>query len=125
METAIDIAEADPQAARDALWSNCGATAVTLQCLEAGADMSPERATLAVGAAIQLASAELASADPDLRSRSRGAAALAGGRPGRDRTTGFAQPLRPSKKTSNWLSFGGRGLPLPRKTLASFMPTDS
>jgi hypothetical protein len=31
--------------------------------------MSPERATLAIGAAIQIASAELASVAPDLRGR--------------------------------------------------------
>ena len=68
VETAIDIAEADPGAAREALWSLRG-DPVSLQRLEAGLRMSPERATLAVGAAIQIASAELGSVAPDLRGR--------------------------------------------------------
>ena len=68
VETAIDIAESDPGAARDALWSLRG-DVVSLQRLEAGLQMSPERATLAIGAAIQIASAELGSVTPDLRSR--------------------------------------------------------
>lgn len=69
VETAIDIAEADPRAAREALWSLRG-DCVSLQRLEAGLQLSPERATLAIGAAIQIASAELASVAPDLRGRS-------------------------------------------------------
>jgi hypothetical protein len=68
VETAIDIAESDPGAAREALWSLRGDPA-SLQRLEAGLQMSPERATLAVGAAIQIASAELSSVAPDLRGR--------------------------------------------------------
>ncbi len=68
VETAIDIAESDPHAARDALWSLRG-DPVSLQRLEAGLQMSPERATLAIGAAIQIASAELGSVAPDLRGR--------------------------------------------------------
>jgi hypothetical protein len=68
VETAIDIAESDPGGAREALWSLRG-DCVSLQRLEAGLAMSPERATLAVGAAIQIASAELASVAPDLRGR--------------------------------------------------------
>jgi len=68
VETAIDIAESDPQAARDALWSLRG-DSVSLQRLEAGLQMSPARATLAIGAAIQIASAELSSVAPDLRGR--------------------------------------------------------
>jgi hypothetical protein len=68
VETAIDIAESDPGEARDALWSLRG-DCVSLQRLEAGLQMSPKRATLAIGAAIQIASAELASVAPDLRSR--------------------------------------------------------
>jgi hypothetical protein len=68
VETAIDIAESDPAGAREALWSLRG-DCVSLQRLEAGLQMSPERATLAIGAAIQIASAELGSAAPDLRGR--------------------------------------------------------
>ena len=68
VETAIDIAESDPAGARKVLWSLRG-DCVSLQRLEAGLQMSPERATLAIGAAIQIASAELASVAPDLRGR--------------------------------------------------------
>jgi hypothetical protein len=68
VETAIDIAESDPREAREVLWSLRG-DAACLQRLEAGLQMSPERATLAIGAAIQIASAELASVAPDLRGR--------------------------------------------------------
>lgn len=68
VETAIDIAESDPREAREVLWSLRG-DPVSLQRLEAGLQMSPERATLAIGAAIQIASAELASVTPDLRGR--------------------------------------------------------
>jgi hypothetical protein len=65
---AIDIAETDPAGAREALWSLRG-DPISLQRLEAGLQMSPERATLAIGAAIQIASAELGSVAPDLRGR--------------------------------------------------------
>jgi hypothetical protein len=68
VETAIEIAESDPAGAREALWSLRG-DCVSLQRLEAGLQMSPERATLAIGAAIQIASAELGSVAPDLRGR--------------------------------------------------------
>jgi hypothetical protein len=68
VETAIDIAESDPVGAREALWSLRG-DCLSLQRLEAGLQMTPERATLAIGAAIQIASAELASVAPDLRGR--------------------------------------------------------
>jgi hypothetical protein len=68
VETAVDIAESDPGGAREALWSLRG-DPISLQRLEAGLQMSPERATLAIGAAIQIASAELASVAPDLRGR--------------------------------------------------------
>jgi hypothetical protein len=68
VETAIDIAEADPRGAREALWSLRG-DCVSLRRLEAGLAMTPERATLAIGAAIQLADAELSSPAPDLRGR--------------------------------------------------------
>jgi hypothetical protein len=68
VEAVIDVAESDPSGARKALWSLRG-DCVSLERLEAGLRMSPERATLAIGAAIQIASAELGSASPDLRSR--------------------------------------------------------
>jgi hypothetical protein len=65
---AIDVAEADPAGAREALWSLRG-DRITMERLEAHLSLSTKRATLALGAAIQLADAELASPDPDLRSR--------------------------------------------------------
>lgn len=68
VETAIDIAEADPAGAREALWSLRG-DCTALECLESGLEMSPERATMAIGAAIQVLEAELASPDPNLRDR--------------------------------------------------------
>ncbi len=68
VEKVIDLAEANPRGARQALWSLRG-DCVSLERLEAGLAMSPERATLAIGAAIQLVDAELASPAPDLRSR--------------------------------------------------------
>jgi hypothetical protein len=68
VETALEIVEADPRAAHEALSALRGDPA-KLQRLEAGLGMRPERATLAVGAVIQLSIAELASANPDLRSR--------------------------------------------------------
>ena len=68
VETAIEIVEADPEAAREALSALRGDPAA-LQRLEAGLDLSPERATLAIGAAIQLAVTELAAPVPNLRER--------------------------------------------------------
>jgi predicted exporter len=68
LEAAIDAAETDPDGAREALWT-LRRDRVTLERLERCLDGDPERATLALGAAIQLAHAELASRDPDLRSR--------------------------------------------------------
>lgn len=65
---AIDVAEADPAGAREALWSLRG-DRVTMERLEAHLSLDTKRAILALGAAIQLADAELASPDPDLRSR--------------------------------------------------------
>jgi hypothetical protein len=64
----ITFAEAEPEAARAALWELRGDGAA-LTRLEACLGGNAERATLALGAAIQLASAELASPAPDLRSR--------------------------------------------------------
>lgn len=66
VETAIDIAEDNPTGARQALWSLRG-DCTALEHLEAGLEMPPERATLAIGAAIQLLDAELASPAPSLR----------------------------------------------------------
>lgn len=68
LEMAVDIAELDPKGARAALWTLRG-NRIELERLEERLDMAPERATLALGAAIQLAGAELASPEPDLRSR--------------------------------------------------------
>lgn len=64
----IEIAEMDPDGTRDALWALRG-NPDALQGLEAGLGLSPQRATLALGGAIQLASAELASEEPDLPRR--------------------------------------------------------
>jgi hypothetical protein len=68
LEAMTAIAEEDPLGTREALWA-LRADADALGRLEEGLDMSPARATLALGGAIQLASAELSSAEPDLRSR--------------------------------------------------------
>jgi hypothetical protein len=68
VEKAIDVAETDPAGAREALWSLRG-DRVTMERLEAHLSLSTKRAIFALGAAIQLADAELASPDPDLRSR--------------------------------------------------------
>jgi len=68
VETAIEIAESDPRAAREALAALRGDPAA-LERLEAGLEMGPAQATLAVGAAIQLAVAELDTPAPNLRGR--------------------------------------------------------
>jgi len=68
VETVIDVSELDPEGTREALWALRG-DPVALERLEACLGMSPARATLALGAAIQVCSAELASAEPDLRER--------------------------------------------------------
>jgi hypothetical protein len=64
----VEFAEEDPTATREALWALRG-DAGALEGLERGLPMSPPKATLALGSAIQLASTELASAQPDLRGR--------------------------------------------------------
>jgi hypothetical protein len=64
----VEIAEMDPEGTREALWALRGDT-FALESLEQGLGLSPKQATLALGAAIQLASTELKSADPDLRGR--------------------------------------------------------
>ena len=68
VEKVVEIAEMDPEGTREALWALRG-DARALEGLEHGLKLSPGRATLALGGAIQLASTELASEDPDLRSR--------------------------------------------------------
>jgi hypothetical protein len=68
VEAVVEASEADPEGTREALWALRGDSGA-LERLEQGLDLAPERATLALGAAIQLASNELASPDPDLRSR--------------------------------------------------------
>lgn len=68
LEAVIDFAETDPVAARaalSALRSDHAALARLERCLQASA----ERATLSLGAAIQVALTELASPIPDLRRR--------------------------------------------------------
>jgi hypothetical protein len=68
LEAVIDYAETDPAAARAALSTlrgNHHALARLEGCLRSGA----ERATLGLGAAIQVALTELASPAPDLRRR--------------------------------------------------------
>ncbi|HUC07368.1 MAG TPA: hypothetical protein VMR96_04700 [Solirubrobacterales bacterium] len=64
----IEIAEQDPAATREALWALRGDTGA-LEGLENGLPLAQPKATLALGGAIQLASSELASAQPDLRAR--------------------------------------------------------
>jgi hypothetical protein len=61
----IEVAETDPAAARSALRALRG-NHVLLSRIEAWLGGDPDRATLGLGAAIQLADAELASATPDL-----------------------------------------------------------
>ena len=64
----VEIAEHDPAATREALWALRG-DVNAMEGLERGLPLSRPRATLALGGAIQLASTELASTAPDLRSR--------------------------------------------------------
>lgn len=64
----VEIADRDPGGAREALWALRG-DAGALEGLEHGLPLSPSKATLALGGAIQLASTELASSKPDLRGR--------------------------------------------------------
>src|SRR5262245_14319170 len=68
VETVVAVAELDPTGTRDALWS-LRADRVAVERLEASLGLSPVRATLALGAAIQLARSELAAPEPDLRGR--------------------------------------------------------
>ncbi len=64
----VEIAALDPIGTLECLRA-LQVGAEVLQGLERELDLSPDRATLALGGAIQLASAELASDDPDLGSR--------------------------------------------------------
>jgi hypothetical protein len=65
LEVLIDLAEADPAAARSAL-HELRADHHRLGRIEAWLGGDPDRATFGLGAAIQLAGAELASPVPDL-----------------------------------------------------------
>jgi hypothetical protein len=67
LEAVIDAAETDPDGALTALWT-LRRDRAALERIERCLGGNPERATLAVGAAIQLASAELSSPAPHLRS---------------------------------------------------------
>jgi hypothetical protein len=64
----VEFAEQDPTATREALWALRG-DAGALEGLEQSLPLSPPKATLALGSAIQVASTELGSAQPDLRGR--------------------------------------------------------
>lgn len=64
----VEISERDSDGARGALWALRG-DAEALERLELCLGLDPRRATLALGGAIQLASSELASVEPDLRGR--------------------------------------------------------
>ena len=66
--TVVDVSELDPEGTRAALWT-LRTNREAVARLEASLDMSPARATLALGAAIQLARIELAAPEPDLRGR--------------------------------------------------------
>lgn len=65
LEALIGMAEADPAAARSAL-RQLRADHLRLARLEAWLGGDPDRATFALGAAIQLATAELSTEEPDL-----------------------------------------------------------
>jgi len=68
VETVVDVSELDPDGTRAALWALRGDPEAQ-ERLEACLEMTPARATLALGATIQICSAELASLEPDLRQR--------------------------------------------------------
>jgi len=65
LEVLIDLAEADPAAARSALHA-LRADHLSLAQIEAWLGGAPDRTTFGLGAAIQLASTELASPTPNL-----------------------------------------------------------
>lgn len=68
LEAVVEIAETDPAATRSALCELRG-DHEALARLESCLDGSPDRATLGLGAALQVALSELARPEPDLRSR--------------------------------------------------------
>jgi hypothetical protein len=68
LEELVELSEADPDAARQALWRLQGDWP-KLEQLERQLGGEPEQAALRVGAAIQMARAELASPAPHLRQR--------------------------------------------------------
>jgi hypothetical protein len=68
VEALVDMAEANPEETREAL-QELRANPVALQRLEGHLSMNPRRATLALGAAVQLARAELGATEPNLRNR--------------------------------------------------------
>lgn len=68
MMRVVEFSEQDPTATREALWALRG-DAGALEGLEHRLPLSPPKATLALGSAIQLASTELGSARPNLRKR--------------------------------------------------------
>jgi hypothetical protein len=68
LDAVVEIADLDPEGTREALWALQG-DPLAMQGLERGLGLGPKRSTLALGAAIQVARAELSLARPDLRSR--------------------------------------------------------
>jgi len=64
----VEFAEEDPTATREALWALRG-DAAALEGLEQRLPLAAPKATLALGSAIQLASTELGSPQPNLRGR--------------------------------------------------------
>lgn len=68
LDAAVETAQADLAGTREALW-RLRRDHATLERLERCLGGDPRRATLAVGAAIQLAHEELSSPHPDLRAR--------------------------------------------------------
>jgi hypothetical protein len=68
VEAVVAIAEVDPAGTAEALWA-LQSDPLAMQSLERGLSMDTKRATLALGAAIQLLRAELSSAAPDPRER--------------------------------------------------------
>lgn len=68
LEAIVELSEADPEAARQALW-RLQADWPTLEMLERQIGGDPVQAALRVGAGIQLARAELSSPAPYLRGR--------------------------------------------------------
>jgi hypothetical protein len=68
IEAVVEMAELDPQGTRAALW-RLQTDWPTLARLEEHVGGNPNRAALGIGAAIQLARAELSSPEPQLRRR--------------------------------------------------------